>query len=156
MGVRPLNGLVSIAEYPDRFDADAAVALLASAGIEAVVLGDPAQGVAPHLVTHRGFSILVRIAIADDAQQVLVRRPGAAVDAPSPLVHPTLRSRSGPPPPEPPPALEDPFGDEFDEPEPGETGRLTRPAWVKPVAWLTAGAVVLPLVLGAVRTLGQL
>ena len=138
MVVRPLNGLVSIAEYPTRFGADTAVAKLTAAGIDAAVLADPAAGVAPHLVTSRSFSVLVRVAVADDANLVLVRS-GAAVGPPGIAAPSTPAVSPG-----------DGAGDEGDE------GRLERPRWVKVVAWTTAGSLVLPLVLAAARTLSQL
>lgn len=163
MAVRPLNGLVSIAECTSRFEADTAVARLAAAGIDAAVVGDPAHAVAPHLVTDRAFSVLVRIAIADDAQQALVRPPSADPE-PSHLVHPSLRPRPGQPPlaPAGPPTPEDQrFDDDLDDldgdvDDGGERARPGRPRWVKAVAWTTVASVVLPLVAGALRTLSEL
>lgn len=195
MGVRPLDGLVAIAEGASRFEADAAVARLAANGIEAMVLADPAAGIAPHLVTDRRFPVVVRIAIADDAQQVLARSGfPTGVRDPSPLVHPVLRPRPRPtrPPEAPDPAgpvdgrhgspdATDRFGpagaspswaegddlaaygdDEEDDNEEDDddhgngNDRRRRPRWVKPVAWLTAASVVLPLVASAVRALSLL
>jgi hypothetical protein len=161
MAVRPLNGLVSIAECTSRFEADAAVARLASAGIDAVVLGDPAHSVAPHLVTERGFSVLVAVAIADDANQVLIQgaRPGGPVV--SPLIHPTLQRWSGPAPAGPPltsPGSDEPPTDAFDDTDDtdDERGPLRRPVWITVVAWLTVVSVLLPLVLGTLRLLASL
>jgi hypothetical protein len=60
-----------IAEYGTRFDADVGRARLTEAGLESVVLGDPAHSVAPHHVTERGFQLVVRDEIADHARSVL-------------------------------------------------------------------------------------
>lgn len=169
MGVRPLNSLVAITECASRFEADAAVARLAAAGIDAMVLGDPASSVAPHLVTERGFSVLVRIAIADDAQQVLVRgtHPSHPPDS-SPMLHPALRPRTddrtpggsgrvtGPPPPQPDRAdPSDATDDDERDPAPGPRD-LRRPHWVRAVAWAMVASVLLPLLLSALRAVAQL
>lgn len=69
--MRPLPGRSVVAEYGTRFDADVGHARLAEAGLESVVLGDPAHSVAPHLVTERGFQLVVRNEIADHARSVL-------------------------------------------------------------------------------------
>lgn len=69
--MRPLPGRSVVAEYDSRFDADLGVARLAEAGLESVVLGDPAHAVAPHLVTHHGFRLVVREEVADHARRVL-------------------------------------------------------------------------------------
>lgn len=186
MGVRPLNGLVSIRECTSRFEADATVARLAAAGIEAMVLADPAGSVAPHLVTDRSFSVLVRVAIADDAQQALVwGAPPPGPPAQSPLVHPALRPRPdlppGPPPapgspPTPPSAVPPttagaPAGparrtdadhlhhaDGLDDVDDADGGQRSgvRPGWVKVVAWVMAASVLLPLLLSALRAVTQL
>lgn len=60
-----------VAEYGNRFDADVGHARLTEAGLESVILGDPAHSVAPHLVTERGFQLVVRNEIADHARSVL-------------------------------------------------------------------------------------
>ena len=69
--MRPLPGRSVIAEYGTRFDADVGHARLAEAGLESVILGDPAHSVAPHHVTERGFKLVVRDEIADHARSVL-------------------------------------------------------------------------------------
>ena len=60
-----------IAEFGTRFDADLAKARLGQAGIESVVMGDPAYAIAPHHVTERVFRIVVRDEIADHARRIL-------------------------------------------------------------------------------------
>jgi hypothetical protein len=69
--MRPLPGRTVVAEYGTRFDADVGRALLSDAGLESVVLGDPAYSVAPHHVTERGFRLVVRDEIAEHARRVL-------------------------------------------------------------------------------------
>ena len=69
--MRPLPGRSVVAEYGSRFDADVGRARLTEAGLESVVLGDPAHSVAPHHVTERGFQLVVRDEIADHARTVL-------------------------------------------------------------------------------------
>lgn len=155
MGVRPLNGLVSITECASRFEADTAVALLAASGIDAVVAADPAHAIAPHLVTDRTFSVLVRIAIADDAQQALVRGASSAADVPpAQLVRPVLPGgRPGPP------LLgaDDLDDDDLGDPDDLDESRSSRrPRWIKVMAWTTAASVVLPLLAGVVRTISEL
>jgi hypothetical protein len=145
VGVRPLNGLVSIAEYGSRFQADTAVAVLAASGIDAVVAADPAHA-APNVGAERGFSVLVRIAIADDAQQALVRGAAATAGAepePPAVVHPSLLGR-----------VEDPMASPpFDADAALDDGPPVRPRWMVAVAWFLVGSVVLPLVLTLVRFL---
>ena len=60
-----------MAEFGSRFDADLARARLWEAGLEAAVLGDPAHGVAPHHVTERVFSLVVRDEVVEHAREVL-------------------------------------------------------------------------------------
>ena len=69
--MRPLPGRSVVAEYGTRFDADVGRARLDEAGLESVVIGDPAHAVAPHLVTEHGFWLVVRDEVADHARQVL-------------------------------------------------------------------------------------
>lgn len=69
--MRPFPGRSVVAEYGTRFDADVGWARLTEAGLESVVLGDPAHSVAPHHVTERGFRLVVRDEIADHARSVL-------------------------------------------------------------------------------------
>ncbi|MEQ8840052.1 MAG: hypothetical protein RIB98_03655 [Acidimicrobiales bacterium] len=69
--MRPLPGRSVVAEYGSRFDADVGHARLADAGLESVVIGDPAHSVAPHLVTEPTFHLVVLDEIADHARRVL-------------------------------------------------------------------------------------
>jgi hypothetical protein len=69
--MRPLPGRSVVAEYGSRFDADVGHARLTEAGLESVILGDPAHSIAPHHVTERGFQLVVRDEIADHARSVL-------------------------------------------------------------------------------------
>ncbi len=76
MGVKPLPGMVAIAEYPSRWEADVAAARLREEGYEAAVLVDPATEVAPHHVTHRLAVLVVRTEVADLAAGLLgLERP---------------------------------------------------------------------------------
>ena len=76
MGVRPLPGMVPIAEYGSRWEANVAAARLREAGYEATVLVDPATDVVPHYVTHRFAVLVVRAEVADLAAEVLgLERP---------------------------------------------------------------------------------
>ncbi len=76
MGVRPLPGMVPIAEYPSRWEADVAAARLREAGFETTVIFDPATNVAPHHVTERLAVVVVRAEVADPAAELLgVERP---------------------------------------------------------------------------------
>lgn len=69
--MRPFPGMVPVAEFPSRWEAQVAVARLEQAGIEAVVIGDPANQIAPHHVTERMVMVVVRQEVADDAVDVL-------------------------------------------------------------------------------------
>lgn len=71
MRMRPLPGMVAIAEYPSRFEADVAAARLHEAGYEATVLVDPASEVAPHHMTHRLALLVVRVEVAEVAADLL-------------------------------------------------------------------------------------
>lgn len=71
MGVRPLPGMVPIAEYASRWEANVAAARLKEAGFEAAVLVDPATEVAPHHVTDRLAVLVVRTEAADPAAELL-------------------------------------------------------------------------------------
>ena len=76
MRVRPLPGMVPIAEYPSRWEANVAAARLKEAGYEAAVLVDPATDVAPHHVTDRLAVLVVRTEVADPAAELLgLERP---------------------------------------------------------------------------------
>ncbi len=69
--MRPLPGMVAIAEYANRWEADVAAARLSEAGYESAVLVDPATDVAPHHVTHRLAVLVVRKEAADSAYELL-------------------------------------------------------------------------------------
>jgi len=69
--VRPLPGMVAIAEYANRWEADVAAARLSEAGYESAVLVDPATDVAPHHVTHRLAVLVVRKEAASAASELL-------------------------------------------------------------------------------------
>ena len=69
--MRPLPGRSIVAEFGTRFDADLARARLAEAGLESVVVGDPAHAVAPHHVTERVFQLVVVDEVAEHARSVL-------------------------------------------------------------------------------------
>ncbi len=71
MGMRPLPGMVPIAEYASRWEANVAAARLTEAGYEAAVLVDPATDVAPHHVTNRLAVLVVRTEVADPAAELL-------------------------------------------------------------------------------------
>ena len=76
MGMRPIPGMVPIAEYSSRWEADVAAARLLEAGYEATVIFDPATDVAPHHVTERLAVLVVRTEVADPAAAVLgLERP---------------------------------------------------------------------------------
>lgn len=69
--MRPLPGRSIVAEFGTRFDADLARARLTEAGLESVVMGDPAYAVAPHHMTDRVFQLVVMDEIVDHARSVL-------------------------------------------------------------------------------------
>lgn len=69
--MRPLPGRSVVAEYGSRFDADIGHARLAEAGLESVVIGDPAHSVAPHLVTEPMFHLVVLDEMIDHARSIL-------------------------------------------------------------------------------------
>ena len=71
MGVKPLPGMVPIAEYPSRWEANVAAARLKEAGYESAVLVDPATEVAPHHVTDRLAVLVVRNEVAGPAADLL-------------------------------------------------------------------------------------
>ena len=82
--MRPLPGRSIVAEYGSRFDADLGRARLAEAGLESVVMGDPAHHIAPHHMTDRVFQLVVmdeghpiRIAVNPESREprpyILVR-----------------------------------------------------------------------------------
>jgi hypothetical protein len=67
-----MSGLVPVAEFGSKFEADAAVALLQSAGIPAVPSYDPAMNsVAPYFASDRTFEVLVRYYDSNRATEVL-------------------------------------------------------------------------------------
>lgn len=63
--------MVPVAEFPSRWEAQVAVARLEQAGIEAALIGDPADQVAPHHVTERMVMVVVREEVVEDAFDVL-------------------------------------------------------------------------------------
>jgi hypothetical protein len=68
--------MVPLAEYPSRWEANVAAARLHEAGYEATVLVDPASEVAPHHITYRLATLVVRAEVADRAAEVLgLERP---------------------------------------------------------------------------------
>ena len=71
MAVRPMPGMVPIAEYATRWEANLAAARLQEAGYEAAVLVDPATDVAPHHVTDRLAVLVVRAEAVQPAAQLL-------------------------------------------------------------------------------------
>lgn len=71
MGVRPMPGMVPVAEYPSRWEANVAAARLREAGYEAAVLVDPATEVAPHHVTDRVAVLVVRAEAVERAADLL-------------------------------------------------------------------------------------
>ena len=71
MGVKPMPGMVAIAEYPNRWEANVAWARLSEAGYEAAVLVDPATDIAPHHVTDRVAVLVVRAEAAASAVETL-------------------------------------------------------------------------------------
>jgi hypothetical protein len=79
--MRPLPGRTVVAEYGSKFEADVGHARLSDAGVESVVLGDPAHSVAPHHVTDRTFQLVVRDEMADHAREVLTDGLPADTDA---------------------------------------------------------------------------
>ena len=66
-----MPGMVPIAEYPSRWEANVAAARLQEAGYEAAVLVDPATDVAPHHVTERVVVLVVRSEAAEPAAALL-------------------------------------------------------------------------------------
>lgn len=66
-----MRGMVPIAEYPSRWEANVAAARLLEAGYEATVLIDPATDVAPHHVTDRLAVVVVRAEAAERAAELL-------------------------------------------------------------------------------------
>lgn len=121
--MRPLPGRSVVAEFASRFDADLARARLWEAGLESTVLGDPAQGVAPHHVTDRLFHLVVRDEVVDHARSVLAgdRDPDPEADD---LDHQFHRHR---------------FAD--------------RPTWVRWATWTLLAAIAGPVALAGLLQL---
>lgn len=69
--------MVPVGEFPTRWEAQVAIAQLETVGIEAAMLGDPADQVAPHHVTERMVLVVVREEVAEEAAQILA---GEGVD----------------------------------------------------------------------------
>ena len=68
----PLRGLVAIGEYGSKFDADAVIARLESAGIRATASYDPAMNsVAPYFASDRTFEVIVHQRERAQAEAVL-------------------------------------------------------------------------------------
>jgi hypothetical protein len=80
--MQPLPGMSVVGQYPLRFDADLAVAMLGDAGIEGVVIGD-AHSESAGFGRVDGYAVAVRNEIAEDAQVVLAhdRAPDREADA---------------------------------------------------------------------------
>ena len=66
-----MPGMVPVAEYPSRWEANVAAARLREAGYEAAVLVDPATEVAPHHVTERIAVLVVRAEAVERAADLL-------------------------------------------------------------------------------------
>ena len=74
--------MVAIAEYANRWEANVAAARLQEAGFEAIVLVDPASEVAPHHITYRLATLVVRAEVADTAAEVLgLERPDVEAES---------------------------------------------------------------------------
>ncbi len=71
MGTPRPDGMSTIRVFGTKFEADTAKALLAESDIDAVVYGDPAYSVAPHLITEPGFDLMVLDTEVDRALDVL-------------------------------------------------------------------------------------
>ena len=66
-----MPGMRVVGVFPRRFDADLAIARLESAGIEGVILSDTNPETGDMALGARGYRIVVRDEIADDATTVL-------------------------------------------------------------------------------------
>jgi len=69
MGLMP--GMRVVGEYNRRFDADLAVAMLESAGIESVIVGDTNPETGNASLSAGGFKVAVREEVGEDAVTVL-------------------------------------------------------------------------------------
>ncbi len=118
---QPLPGMVPVAEYGSRFDADLAAARLTEYGIESAVVGDPAALVAPHHVTDPGFTVVVLAETVDDAREVLGFQPSDQRLTPSDELDDAYHHRR--------------FAD--------------RPRWVRIMTWMLLLAVPIPMALAA-------
>ena len=114
-----MPGRSVVAEFGTKFDADLAHARLTEAGLESMVLGDPAHSIAPHLVTDRVFQLVVRDEIADHAREVL--SDGLPPDVEADELDQVFHHRR--------------FAD--------------RPAWIRWMTWAAAAAFVAPVALTA-------
>lgn len=63
--------MIPVAEFTNRWEAQVAIARLEQAGIEAAILGDPADQIAPHHVTERMVRVVVRQELVEDAVEIL-------------------------------------------------------------------------------------
>lgn len=106
------------------FDADVARARLSHAGLESVVLGDPAYSVAPHLVTEPGFRLVVRDEVAAHARSILAE--GGSEDPEADALDTAYFARR--------------FAD--------------RPTWVRAMTWTVMLAVVGPIAFAALIQAG--
>ena len=70
--------LIVVGTFPSRIDAELAQSAMDAAGIDAMISGDDAGGLRPHMAV-RGFRLLVR---ADDAEQAAEVMAGLTKDAP--------------------------------------------------------------------------
>jgi hypothetical protein len=68
---RPGGRIVEVANFPSRFQADAALALLEANGIEAMAKYGDAEGWAPHFALLHGFRVLVFDADLDAAKALI-------------------------------------------------------------------------------------
>jgi hypothetical protein len=89
-----LRGLVVVAEYGSKFEADAAAALLAGGGIEATVTNDPALTSTHYGITDRTVQLAVRSADAAEAVALLANGGPLVDELDQPFVpSPTGRRR---------------------------------------------------------------
>ena len=78
----PFRGLVAVAEYGSKFDADVAVGALEAAGIAATASYDPAlNSVASFMASDRTVEVVVAQADLDAARRVLADRQRPLPDA---------------------------------------------------------------------------
>jgi Putative prokaryotic signal transducing protein len=79
---KPLSGLVAVAEFGSKFEADVVVGALQDAGIQAICSSDPAlNSVAPYLASDRTYDVLVQEADLERARGVIDDLPNDLPDA---------------------------------------------------------------------------